>query len=603
MFCEEDFDSVAHFGANSDWPPPAPAEADCCAETQAEVGSRSDPCPASEDACAADPQAVFFGLRQMPFGVSNPRPLLFAAREALKELAYGIRTRRGLLLLTGDAGTGKATLLCDLLDWLREEGTPVAFLAGPAPDTALLYDVMFREFGIGSRSKTNPPRLLRSWLSQRFEQGATAVLIVNEAQSLPLGVLEEICMLLNLETPCEKMLQIVLAGRPELEETLRQPELYSLRQRIALRCKLSPFSPEETNQYVEECLRMAGRESGAPIFSPEAMDAIHLYSRGLPHKIDSLCERALATSYAERIRPVSAAMIEIAAGEPPVEPGDAPDRFVKAGAAEYRVEAGARSLAVLSALLERAARVLESHASASNEEPEEPADVPIPAPATAPIDTGRIETGLDLGSFVAADSGLDEEPAVSVEPPRSSSSAPSANFAPPFAEESSQTSSAAFHREISRLKAVLNEAFPEAAPQDASPPSSARAASPQTAPAAVLLRRTVESIGQSLSAIARNPGMRTIATAFRRLRQPTASVGPSLRRLSAGWARMASRRIHSARVRSSIFHVRSSLSRLSAWLREPFDPVRWLQDPHNPMQRIVPRHLYLALRAPSHKKP
>jgi general secretion pathway protein A len=666
MSREEDFGSVSQLGANPDWEQPAPAEPDFSVETRTGVRSESDRLSANDRASTVDPQAAFFGLRRTPFDASNPRPLLSAAQEALKELAYGIRTRRGLLLLTGEAGTGKSALLGHLHDWLHEEGTPVAFVSSPPSDTAALYDVMFREFGIRSRLKANPPRLLKAWLSERSERGGTAVLVVNEAQTLPLGVLEEICMLLNLETPCEKMLQIVLAGRPELEETLRRPELYSLRQRIALRRKLSPFSPEETDQYVEERLRMAGRESGAPVFSPEAMDAIHLYSRGLPHEINSLCQRALATSYAERIRPVSAATIKKAAGEPSVEPADAPDRSLKAGAAESRLEPGARSEAALTALLARAARaVLERRALAARKQPGASPSMPSPVPAAA-TDTGRIETDLDLGSMAAADSEFDPDPAVAAEAPNLPCSAPFLNPASPIPEESFPVSSTALNGETSRPEEARNEA-----PQDA-----ARLPSSRTAPAAVLARRTMEWIEQSLATIVQDSRVRLIVSPRQWLRQPIArvrltveSIGKSLAtivrdsrvrlivsprqwlrqpiarvRLTTEWierslstivqnrrlriaassrwlaqliapmlaglrqslatsVRVPRRAINSAPIRSSLSQARSSLSRLSTWLREPFDPVPLLRRSIHTMQWLLPRYVHPAVRTPSHKKP
>jgi general secretion pathway protein A len=582
MFREDDFGSVPQFGANPHGELPAPAEPVRSLEAQPEVRSESDLCPPDEGVCAGA-QAAFFGLRRMPFGVtSNPRPLLFAAREALKELAYGIRTQRGLLLLTGEAGTGKATLLRHLLEWLYEEGIPVAFVCGPGLDGGRLYEAMFREFGIGSRLKTNSPRLLRTWLSGRSARGGTAVLILNEAQNLSLDVLEEICMLLNLETPREKMLQVVLAGQPELEQMIRRPELVSLRQRIALRCKLSPFGAEETNQYVEECLRMAGKQSDAPLFSPEAMEAIQVYSRGVPRDVDSLCERALAMAWAEQIRPVSACMIERAARELPVGRVEAPSPSAEAGAVEIGDLAPARSLAALSALLERATRVLESRASALESEPDESMATPVPVPAAASTDTGRIETNLDLGSLIAADSELVEDGGKAVETPGSQWSAPPLGLAPPIAEESSQPLSTGFNREIAQPEAALIEAVPDTLPQS---------------PYALLAgrgRRTPGWLGEPLSRIARNPRVRIIASPSRWLRGP---IRPA--RLLRGWWSTARdlallKSIDSERIRSSWFQV-------SRWLRQPFDPARLLRKPIHAMQ-LLTRYFYVAPRTPSHKK-
>ena len=213
----------------------------------------------------------FFGLRENPFN-ANPDPrYLFLTREiqeALAGLAYGIKNRKGFILLTGEVGTGKTTLLNRLLDWLNLEGVATAYIFNSQLDTSQLFDFMMADFGIPceSRDKSHVLMRLNHWLLQRYRDRKTSVLIVDEAQNLSFEVLEEIRLLTNFETANEKLLQIVLSGQPELEEKLRDPRLRQLRQRITMRCRTQPLSFEEMTGYINERLRIGGA-NGTPVFS------------------------------------------------------------------------------------------------------------------------------------------------------------------------------------------------------------------------------------------------------------------------------------------------------------------------------------------------
>jgi general secretion pathway protein A len=261
----------------------------------------------------------YFGLSENPFNVNpDPRYLYLTpqTQEALDGLTYGIHSRKGLMLLTGEVGTGKTTLLNRILDWLRQQKTPTAFIFNSHLETGHLFDFILADFEVpfDSRSGGNALMRLNQWLIERYRAGDTPVLIVDEAQGLPVRVLEEIRLLLNLETPHEKLLQIVLAGQPELEERLKRHDLRQLKQRIMLRCKTAALTLEETREYIQARLHIAGA-NGKPIFASQAMDAVHFYSRGIPRVANLLCDHALINAYVDQVQPVPMHIIEEIARE------------------------------------------------------------------------------------------------------------------------------------------------------------------------------------------------------------------------------------------------------------------------------------------------
>lgn len=259
----------------------------------------------------------FFGLKDSPFNVSpDPRYLYWtkSTQEALSALTYGIQSRKGFILLTGEVGTGKTTLLNKFLDWLHRQRVSTAFVFNSRLNDMQFLDFMMADFGIACESEQKSKMLIRlnQWLLERFRAGEAAVLIVDEAQNLSNDVLEEIRLLTNLETAKEKLLQIVLCGQPELETKLQKPELRQLRQRITLRARTHPLTFEETTGYIAERLRIAGA-SGEPIFSAEAIQAIHQYSQGIPRVINLLAEHALISAFVDQQKPVQAkAIIDVA---------------------------------------------------------------------------------------------------------------------------------------------------------------------------------------------------------------------------------------------------------------------------------------------------
>jgi general secretion pathway protein A len=264
------------------------------------------------------PFSSFFDLRDNPFGANlDPRYLFLTQqiKETLDQIVEGIRARKGLLLLTGEVGTGKTVLLNRLMEWLEQERIPKAFIFNSHLRASELFELILADFGIPFNANRGTPLAhLHSWLQDRFCAGQTPVLFVDEAQGLTLRTLEELRMLLNLQCGQGSLLQIVLCGQPEFEETLKRPELRQLRQRIALRCRTAPLTLAETRDYIEARLRIAGG-SCAAVFHPEAVEALLLYSRGLPRVLNALCEQSLMRAAREKIRRVPVRIVAEAARE------------------------------------------------------------------------------------------------------------------------------------------------------------------------------------------------------------------------------------------------------------------------------------------------
>ncbi len=263
----------------------------------------------------------FFGLQENPFNVSPDPRYMFVTKEieeALSGLMYGIQTRKGILTLTGEVGTGKTTLVNRLLNWLNTQGTKSAFIFNSRMNSSQLFDFVLAEFEIActSTSKSQQLMKLNQWLMDRYKAGETAVLIVDEAQNLTFPVLEEIRLLTNFETSTHKLLQIVLSGQPELEEKLKLPQLRQLRQRITIRSKTSSLTKAQTHSYIQERLRIAGAVSNEePIFSAQAIDTVHLYSLGVPRVVNLLCEHALINAYVAHNRTIQPTVVEAVARE------------------------------------------------------------------------------------------------------------------------------------------------------------------------------------------------------------------------------------------------------------------------------------------------
>jgi len=268
-----------------------------------------------------------YGLTRSPFEMTPDPSFLYmgeAHREGLATLVYGVQAGKGFVLLTGEVGTGKTTLLHALLSQL-DAATASAFLFNPRLEPLDFFQVLFDEFAIEvpCQSKADYLLALNRFLVERLEKGEpTPLLIVDEAQNLSTEMLEEIRLLSNLETPTTKLIQIMLVGQPELKELLDRPELRQLRQRIALRHDLRPFDQDETAQYVAERLARAGY-SGKPLFKRRALREIYRTTGGIPRLINSLCDSALLLGYSRDLRTLGPDAIEEVAKDLDLRPPEA----------------------------------------------------------------------------------------------------------------------------------------------------------------------------------------------------------------------------------------------------------------------------------------
>jgi len=256
----------------------------------------------------------FFGLKERPFDLSpNPRFLYVTGpqREALANLRYGLTTPRGLTLLLGEAGTGKTTLVQSALGELDGDRVECVLLSNPTLTRAEFYEFLSTAFRLDPVTLTSKARFLfalRRHLEERHRAGKLTALILDEAQSLPYELLEEVRLLGNIETPTAKLLNVVLAGQPELADRLNESSLRQLKQRISLRCELRTLDFPETAAYIAGRIRIAGGRP-ADIFSREAVSAIYEASAGVPRTINVVCDNVLIGGFARQVKPITRALV------------------------------------------------------------------------------------------------------------------------------------------------------------------------------------------------------------------------------------------------------------------------------------------------------
>ena len=279
----------------------------------------------------------FYGLTRNPFEVS-PDPFFFyplpCHTEALSILNYGVLRRKGIMVVTGEVGTGKTLLVRCLLDGLSRNQIAFAFVYNPMLSVLEFLSHVLTDLRVPSSaiSKSEMLSRLNNFLVARAQRGQITALVVDEAQLLSWELLEEIRLLTNLETSEYKLLQIVVAGQPELDGKLDSHELRQLKQRIGLRCSLEPLKLKELSGYIYRRLELAGANSqGNAIFSDEAIDSIYLLSRGIPRLVNIICDNSMISGYGTQTKQITPDIIHSvgmdlrlnnATASPLLRPGD-----------------------------------------------------------------------------------------------------------------------------------------------------------------------------------------------------------------------------------------------------------------------------------------
>ncbi len=264
--------------------------------------------------------AAYFGLKENPFNLSpEPRYLFLSEqhRDALNCLIYGIKEKKGFVLISGGIGLGKTTICRSLLDAL-DDSVETALIFNTAVSDVELLETVLGEYGIVIKSKSKTKKIyidaLNDFLLQNFAAGKTAVLLIDEAQNLNHGVLEQIRMLSNLETETEKLIQIILIGQPELANTLMMPALRQLNERITVRYELKPLSPIEMLDYIRYRL-MVAEGPGSLKFTSGAFNIIYKFSEGIPRRINAICDRALLIAYTKNTSKIDRNIVKLAVND------------------------------------------------------------------------------------------------------------------------------------------------------------------------------------------------------------------------------------------------------------------------------------------------
>lgn len=256
----------------------------------------------------------FYNLRELPFELTpNPKYLFMTRRhrEALSNLQYGLSTAKPITVLIGEAGTGKTTLLHTALGSAPCHNVVCVYLNNPALTRAEFVEVLSQRFNLGPAAGESKAALLSELdgvLRERRARGLISALVIDEAQSLSPELLEEVRLLANIETTTDKLLPLVLAGQPELGDRLNEVGLRQLKQRVALRCEITPFNQDETAAFIAHRVRVAGGDAAA-LFTREAVKLIHQKSGGIPRVISVMCDNALLTGCGLNRRPVDRAIV------------------------------------------------------------------------------------------------------------------------------------------------------------------------------------------------------------------------------------------------------------------------------------------------------
>lgn len=264
----------------------------------------------------------YYQLKENPFNVTADPDFFFSSpchSEAFSNLVYGIRHRKGILVITGEIGTGKTTL-CRKLIKQADKKIKFALILNPNFSELELLQVIVHDLGIRVRqqNKFSIIHALNKFLIKQSKKGRNVVLVIDEAQNLSVSQLEQIRLLSNFETEKEKLLQIILVGQPELHEKLQLPELRQLRQRITVHYHIQPLNRGDIKYYIHHRIKKASRATQATdniIFTEKALDKVFYYTQGSPRIINILCDRALLAGYVAETRAIDEYIIESCAKE------------------------------------------------------------------------------------------------------------------------------------------------------------------------------------------------------------------------------------------------------------------------------------------------
>jgi len=283
----------------------------------------------------------FFGLQRLPFNLTPDPAFLFLPskhREALAGLTYAIMEKKGFVVLTGEAGTGKTTLINSVLNRLPADRIESSILLNPTLNGSEFLESILLDFDIPDVPASKAQRLwkLQEFLARAYQQNKVAVLVIDEAHKLSSEVLEQIRLLGNFESASEKFLQILLLGQPELDDLLNRQDLRQFKQRIALRLYIDPLPPSEIQRYIRFRWGKAGSK-GAPPFTEDAISGVVQWSQGIPRLINSLCDTALLMAYGDECPLVGLNYVKAAATNLAlIGPAAAPLLSAAAAAAEMR---------------------------------------------------------------------------------------------------------------------------------------------------------------------------------------------------------------------------------------------------------------------------
>ena len=257
----------------------------------------------------------FFGLRERPFDLTpNPRFIYLSGchLEALSVVHYGIVGRKGITLVIGEAGTGKTLIIRTALEAIAQPTARCVYLSNPTLTRAEFYEFLAGSFGLTAEAAGSKARFLLEFghlLAERNKVKDLTALVIDEAQSLSLELMEEVRLLANLETLTDKLLPVVMAGQPELADMLDRPELRQLKQRVALRADLSPLGGRQVAAYIAGRIRKAGGDP-LTVFTKEAVVLIHKISGGIPRTVSVICDNAMLAGFGAAQKPVGPDIIE-----------------------------------------------------------------------------------------------------------------------------------------------------------------------------------------------------------------------------------------------------------------------------------------------------